>query len=116
MAGSLFVEIVSPESALWSGEATALMARSSAGEFTILAQHTPTVGDITPGAVRVSTAEGEKIFAVAGGYFQVGPHGEREGTRATVLAGVAVEASSVANAEEIILTLVDPTAVHDTTA
>jgi F-type H+-transporting ATPase subunit epsilon len=86
---SLKVEIVTPEVALWSGEATGLMARSSEGEFTILPQHTPTVGDIVPGLVRVATTGGELAFCVHGGYFQVGPDDEPGVTRATVLAGVA---------------------------
>ena len=92
---SLKVEIVTPEVALWTGEATALMARSSEGDFTILPQHTPTVGDITPGLVRVA-AGGEEIgFCVHGGFFQVGPDVEDGVTRATVLAGVAERVSDI---------------------
>jgi F-type H+-transporting ATPase subunit epsilon len=91
----LKVEIVTPESALWSGEATALLARSSDGEFTILPQHTSTVGDIVPGLVRVETGEGELAFAVHGGYFQVGA-GEGDGvTLATVLAGIAERTTEI---------------------
>ncbi|HEY7931562.1 MAG TPA: ATP synthase F1 subunit epsilon [Acidimicrobiales bacterium] len=86
---ALRVEIVSPEVALWSGLATALVARSSAGAFTILDHHTPVVGDIVPGLVKVQTPEGEIDFAVHGGYFQVGPGDEPGVTLATVLAGVA---------------------------
>lgn len=86
---SLKVEIVTPEAALWTGEATALMARSSEGQFTILPQHTPTVGDLVPGLVRVATSGGELAFCVHGGYFQVGPDEETGVTRATVLAGIA---------------------------
>jgi len=88
---TLLVEIVTPEAALWSGEATALMARSSEGEFTVLPLHTPTVGDLVPGVVRVSTKEGDVSFSVEGGYFQVGPEGTEGVTRATVLAGVATK-------------------------
>ena len=93
---TLKVEIVTPEAALWVGEARALMARSSDGEFTILPQHTATVGDVVSGIVRVETLEeGEITFAVHGGYFQVGP-GAREGeTLATVLAGVAERTSEI---------------------
>lgn len=92
---SLRVEIVSPEVALWAGEASALIARSSEGEFTILPQHTATVGDLVPGVVRVVTSEGEIAFAVHGGYFQVGPDGVEGVTRATVLAGVAERTSDI---------------------
>ncbi len=92
---TLKVEIVTPESALWVGEAKALVARSSDGDFTILPQHTETVGDIVAGVVRVDTADGEISFAVHGGFFQVGPD-EAEGvTLATVLAGVAEKTSDI---------------------
>jgi F-type H+-transporting ATPase subunit epsilon len=95
----LNVEIVTPESSLFSGEANALIARSSDGEFTILAQHTPMVGDLVAGLVRVVSTDGERAFAVHGGFFQVGPDGDA--TRATVLAGVAepLDAIDVARAQ-----------------
>ncbi|HEY5120505.1 MAG TPA: ATP synthase F1 subunit epsilon [Acidimicrobiales bacterium] len=92
---SLKVEIVTPEAALWTGEAIGLMARSSEGEFTILPQHTPTVGDIVPGLVRVATSSGELAFCVHGGYFQVGPGDEPGVTRATVLAGIAESVNEI---------------------
>lgn len=92
---SLKVEIVSPGAVLWVGEATALIARSSEGDFTILPQHTPTVGDIIAGIVRVETVEGEISFAVHGGYFQVGPDDSEGVTRATVLAGVTERTSEI---------------------
>ena len=98
---SLKVEIVSPEVALWSGDATAFIARSSEGFFTILPEHTDTIGDLVPGIVRVDTAEGEIAFVVHGGYFQV-VHGPSDGeTLVTVLAGVAelVTAIDVARAQ-----------------
>jgi F-type H+-transporting ATPase subunit epsilon len=92
---SLKVEIVTPEAPLWTGEARALMARSSEGEFTILPQHTPTVGDIVPGLVRVTTADGDVGFCVHGGYFQVGAGDEPGVTRATVLAGIVERVSDI---------------------
>jgi len=92
---TLKVEIVTPESALWVGGATALIARSSDGEFTILPQHTATVGDVAPGIVRVETTEGEVAFAVHGGYFQVGPEGTEGVTLATVLAGIAEKTTDI---------------------
>ena len=86
---TLRVEIVTPEAALFAGEATSVVARSSAGEFMVLPGHTATVGDVVPGVVRVQTPEGEIAFAVHGGYFQVGPDHTDGVTLATVLAGVA---------------------------
>ena len=92
---TLQVEIVSPEVALWTGEATAFIARSSEGFFTVLPEHTDTVGDLVPGVVRVETAEGVLAFAVHGGFFQV-VHGPSDGvTLVTVLAGVAELVTSI---------------------
>lgn len=88
MATTFTVEIVTPELSLYSGEASALMARSSEGEFTILAHHTAMAGDIVPGLIRVATSEGELGFVVHGGFFQVDTDDSKV-TRATVLAGVA---------------------------
>jgi F-type H+-transporting ATPase subunit epsilon len=91
---TMFVEIVSPEAALWSGEATALMARSSEGEFTIMPQHTLTVGDLVPGLVRVTSAEGTESFIVHGGYFHVDTDADGQ-TRVSVLASVAEDLKSL---------------------
>lgn len=92
---TLKVEIVTPEAPLWIGEASSFTARSSEGSFTILPQHTSTVGDLVPGLVRVQTTEGELAFAVHGGFFQVGPDAAEGVTLATVLAGVAERVSEI---------------------
>lgn len=92
---TLKVEIVTPEAPLWLGEATALVARSSEGWFTVLPQHMDMVGDVVPSVVRVASDEGEIAIAVHGGFFQVGP-GDAEGeTLATVLAGIAELVSDI---------------------
>ncbi|MGA2969293.1 MAG: ATP synthase F1 subunit epsilon [Acidimicrobiales bacterium] len=92
---TLRVEIVSPEVALWAGDATAFIARSSEGFFTILPEHTDTVGDLVPGVVRVETNEGEIAFAVHGGFFQC-EYGPSDGeTKVTVLAGVSELVTSI---------------------
>ena len=90
------VEILTPEAALWTGTASALMARSSEGEFTVLPEHTATVGDIVPYVVRVQTTdEGEIAFAVHSGFFQVGKGLEPDSTLATVLASVAERTTEI---------------------
>jgi F-type H+-transporting ATPase subunit epsilon len=92
---TLTVEIVTPEAPLFSGPANALMARSSEGDFTILPQHTATVGDVVPSIVRVDAEEGVLAYAVHSGFFQVGPgFGEGE-TLATLLAGVAERTTEI---------------------
>ncbi len=93
---TLNVEILTPEAALWAGSATALMARSSEGEFTVLPEHTATVGDVVPYVVRVQTTdEGEIAFAVHSGFFQVGKGLEADTTLATVLASVAERTTEI---------------------
>ena len=90
---SLTVEILTPEAPLWSGAASALVARSREGDFTVLAGHTALVGNVVPGVVRVATPEGEVAFCVHGGVFQVATvEGD---TRATVLAGVAERTTEI---------------------
>ena len=90
------VEILTPEAALWTGTATALMARSSEGEFTVLPEHTATVGDVVPYVVRVQTTdEGEIAFAVHSGFFQVGKGLDPDTTLATVLASVAERTTEI---------------------
>src|SRR5271154_505729 len=86
---TLTVEIVTPEEPLFSAPANALMARSSEGDFTILPQHTATVGDVVSSIVRVDTGEGILAYAVHSGFFQVGKGLGEDETLATVLAGVA---------------------------
>jgi F-type H+-transporting ATPase subunit epsilon len=93
---TMTVEILTPEAALWTGTATALMARSSEGEFTVLPEHTATVGDVVPYVVRVQTTEeGEIAFAVHSGFFQVGKGLEPDTTLATVLASVAERTTEI---------------------
>jgi F-type H+-transporting ATPase subunit epsilon len=92
---TLNVEILSPEAALWTGTASALMARSSEGNFTVLPEHTATVGDVVSSVVRVQTDEGEIAFAVHSGFFQVGKGLEPDTTLATVLASVAERTTEI---------------------
>jgi len=105
MAGTLTVEVVTPEVALWQGQATSLKSRTSDGELMVLAQHTPLVGDVVPGVLVVASAEGTTYIAVDGGYLQVASDGEG-GTRATVLASVAQVAASEEAAREALATFV----------
>jgi F-type H+-transporting ATPase subunit epsilon len=92
---TLKVEIVTPEAPLWVGEATALVARSTEGWFTVLPEHMDMVGVVVPSVVRVGTTEGEIAIAVHGGFFQVGPGEGEDETLATVLAGIAEKVDEI---------------------
>jgi F-type H+-transporting ATPase subunit epsilon len=97
------VEVVTPEQALVAGGATAIVLATSEGDLTVLDGHTPLVGDVVPGLVKVDLADGTQLrLAVHGGFVQVdtspgAAEGLAEGdgplpglsTRVTVLAGIA---------------------------
>src|SRR5271154_2361365 len=73
MADNLFaIELVTPERILITGAAAEVILRTGEGDVTFLAGHTPLVGTIEPGVVRVVRAEGdEERLAVHGGFVQV---------------------------------------------
>ena len=70
---TMHVELVSVERALWSGEATAVFARTTEGELGILPGHIPLLGALEPGwVVRIARAdEDEMRVAVHGGFLSV---------------------------------------------
>lgn len=69
----LFIlELVTPERVLISGLASEVILRTGEGDVTFLAGHTPLVGTVEPGVVRVTDADGEvERVAVHGGFVQV---------------------------------------------
>jgi F-type H+-transporting ATPase subunit epsilon len=71
---SMHVELVSVERKLWSGEATAVFARTPEGELGILPGHTPLLGALEPGWIvridRVEESDSLKV-AVHGGFLSV---------------------------------------------
>ena len=70
---TMHVELVSIEEALWSGEATAVYARTVVGQIGILPGHTPLLGALAPGfSVRIDQEDGEPLsVAVHGGFLSV---------------------------------------------
>jgi F-type H+-transporting ATPase subunit epsilon len=113
--GVFGLEIVTPEQSLVAGGAIAVVLATSEGALTVLDGHTPLIGDVVPGLVKVDQPDGtELIVAVHGGFVQVdtspgAAEGLAEGdgplpglsTRVTMLAGIAelVEEIDVARAE-----------------
>jgi F-type H+-transporting ATPase subunit epsilon len=67
------VDLVSVERAIWSGEATAVFARTSVGELGILPGHTPLLGALQPGwIVRIDREGADSLrVAVHGGFLSV---------------------------------------------
>jgi F-type H+-transporting ATPase subunit epsilon len=69
----MHVELVSVEKALWSGEATAIFARTPEGELGVLPGHAPLLGALEPGwVVRIDrVGESSVKVAVHGGILSV---------------------------------------------
>ena len=95
MAKTFHVDIVSAESAIFSGEATLLIAPGEAGELGILPEHMPLLTRIKPGTVRIQPAAGgdEEVIYVSGGMMEVQPD------RVTVLADTSVRAHDLDEAK-----------------
>ena len=91
MANTMPVELVSVERPIWSGEATAVFARTTEGEIGILPGHSPLLGALAPGwLVRIQQADGvEQRIAVHGGFLSVRSDG------VSVLAEVAESAEEI---------------------
>lgn len=67
----LHVEVVSPEEALFSGEADFVLARTVEGEIGILPGHTPLLAQLVPHNVKVKTSAGDQTFAIEDGFMTV---------------------------------------------
>lgn len=90
------LEVVSPDSELYSGDATFLVAQTTVGELGILASHAPLLAELAPGgSVVVTEAGGNRTaFAVQGGFLSV------TGESITVLAESAQFVSDIDVAAE----------------
>jgi len=86
---TIHVNIVSAEGEIFAGEADMVFAPAKMGEVGIAPRHAPLLTQLKPGAVRVQTSEGEKLFYVTGGVLEVQPH------LVTVLADSALHGSQL---------------------
>lgn len=83
MAGTIQVEVVSAEKALYSGTAEMVVAPASQGDVGILPRHAPLLTSLRPGVLKLVNGDDEELLYVAGGIMEVQPD------MVTVLADVA---------------------------
>jgi F-type H+-transporting ATPase subunit epsilon len=65
------ISIISPEKALFEGEAQFVVLPAYDGEMGILADHAPLMALLGEGVLRVESVAGTRRFRVAGGFVQV---------------------------------------------
>lgn len=72
MAGSLFVEIVTPTKSVFRGEAAGVRAPGVEGSFEVLHNHAPMIAAFGVGPLFITAPGGERIvYATSGGFIEV---------------------------------------------
>jgi F-type H+-transporting ATPase subunit epsilon len=71
MAQTMQFDLVSPERALASLEATAVQIPGADGDMTAMPGHSPVLTSLRPGVVRVQTSSGEQDFVVTRGFAEI---------------------------------------------
>ena len=97
------INLVTPERILLTGMASEVILRTGEGDVTFLAGHTPLVGTVQPGVIRVVRPDGDEVRVAAhGGFTQVeqdvtldGDDEGASGSRVTLLLGVAELAEEI---------------------
>ena len=97
MPKTIHVDIVSAEQAIFSGEASMVIAPGEAGELGILPDHMPLLTRIKAGTVRILPPDGgeEEVIYVSGGMMEVQPD------MVTVLADTSVRAHDLDEAKAL---------------
>lgn len=68
---TLQVELVAADRKVWEGEAEMVQARTIEGELGILPGHTPLLGVLVEGEVRIKTGGSTAVATVDGGFLSV---------------------------------------------
>lgn len=81
------LDIITPETILFSAEATHVMVPGSMGDFGVLEGHAPFISTLRDGVIIVDDENGSRKFAVSGGLAEANPEA------CIVLAEAAIECS-----------------------
>ena len=68
---TLQVELVAADRKVWEGEADMVIARTVDGELGILPGHTPLLGVLVEGDIRIKASGGDKVARVDSGFLSV---------------------------------------------
>jgi F-type H+-transporting ATPase subunit epsilon len=71
IVSTLQVELVAADRKVWEGEADMVVARTVDGELGILPGHTPLLGVLTGGEVRIKAGDATHTATVDGGFLSV---------------------------------------------
>ena len=85
---TLQVELVAADRKVWEGEADMVQARTVDGELGILPGHTPLLGVLVEGEVRIKSAGGTSTATIDSGFLSV----DRD---KVIIVAAAVDASQV---------------------
>ena len=67
----LFCRIITPERAVYDGEADLVVVRIADGDLGVMADHAPTVSTVEIGDVRIREGDERRVFATSDGFFKV---------------------------------------------
>lgn len=67
----MFLEIITPDKKVFSGEVMRVQVPGSKGSFEVLNNHAPIISTISKGKVKVTDKQGVKSFDVQGGVVEV---------------------------------------------
>lgn len=67
----MFLEILTPDKTLFSGEVIGVKLPGSKGSFEVLKRHASIVSRLDAGKIRVKTGQGVEVFEIQGGVIQM---------------------------------------------
>lgn len=73
MAKTFHFVLSTPDAVLFDGESDYVGLPTADGEIGIMADHVPLVGLISPGIMKITSGEEEKLLAIGGGFIKVKP-------------------------------------------
>ncbi|MCA9563229.1 MAG: ATP synthase F1 subunit epsilon [Myxococcales bacterium] len=89
MAGSLHIEVVTPERQVLSEDVAAVTMPGNLGEMAVMPLHRPLLTSLRPGRFVVKTDAGERVYYLGGGFAEILPD------RVTVLADACEAADKI---------------------